>query len=839
MWLMASLVAWASDPVLQSPESRLPVGAIARVGDARMTRPLRSAEIHFITPDGRFVVISTFSNNANRPPVEWWDLQSFRRVPPPFRLRADERIVAITAAGITTMSDRGYELRDPASGAVRFRLPPNEELPSHLMPNFATDGTLAIARSYEGKVILFRKAADGSCVATVLKDMIISDIWSMAASGKAFVWHDETDVKRYDTATGAIRTVAKLTELLNVVASLDISPDGERICLVKRDRNYDMPAEAAIYVGDDPKPIPLAEPMNANEPFQRVRFTGDGRTLVNLNAYRGSYGWSSVTGESVWFSKSEHVSRMTIGHDGSRILMVDSNGSLRLVDPRRGAELTPAVPRFGEFDLVRWVGPNLAIGTVRGEVDAGTVEVPGKIYRWDPMTGTPPTVVRLDPKTSWSVEAIAADGQTVALSRAVSDKIHFQIRPLEGGGPIAEWAESTADSPFVGPWTPDGRRLIARRDLQTALFTGDGQRPIVTFQSGKLPRRNADEGWGPRRVAVSPDQRLVYSIPSSYQLAAFELATGQPRFTVTIPGSDTRRNYGPSGFGLALAGNGRRLVVENQGQVTAIDATTGRIDRHFDIPSRRRSSESPPIALSHTGRWLATVRADVNDIAIFDLEADRIEPTTTFRGATGTIAGLAFRPDDAALLSVSTDGTAVTWDTSKLKPIDDRHHASPEQWWADLAGDGLRAGTAMAARQRSAPAETIAVLRAKWAVPVGLDPGELARAVADLDAGDFRVRQAAQQLLRHHIEQAEASLRPLANSARSAEVRMQARMLLDDLDGPDRNADRVRWGRAIELLERLATPEAVAELKRIAAGPVYLRTTREAKAAMGRLTKRH
>ena len=61
--------------------------------------------------------------------------------------------------------------------------------------------------------------------------------------------------------------------------------------------------------------------------------------------------------------------------------------------------------------------------------------------------------------------------------------------------------------------------------------------------------------------------------------------------------------------------------------------------------------------------------------------------------------------------------------------------------------------------------------------------------------------------------------------------------LLERLDGPVIGADDLRMLRAIEVLERIGTPEAKELLGRLAKGAPGARLTAEAKGSLARLTK--
>jgi hypothetical protein len=116
----------------------------------------------------------------------------------------------------------------------------------------------------------------------------------------------------------------------------------------------------------------------------------------------------------------------------------------------------------------------------------------------------------------------------------------------------------------------------------------------------------------------------------------------------------------------------------------------------------------------------------------------------------------------------------------------------------------------------------------------------LARRIADLDSGDFAVRHQARAELEALGEAAEAALRRVLKESPSAEVRRQARELVDKIRvGRARpSGGRLRPLRAVEALEQAATPAARRLLAELARGEPGAGLTREAKAALGRLAGR-
>jgi hypothetical protein len=76
-------------------------------------------------------------------------------------------------------------------------------------------------------------------------------------------------------------------------------------------------------------------------------------------------------------------------------------------------------------------------------------------------------------------------------------------------------------------------------------------------------------------------------------------------------------------------------------------------------------------------------------------------------------------------------------------------------------------------------------------------------------------------------------LRDALRQSPSAEVRRRAARLLDQ-----RPADEAAAARALEVLERLDTPDTRGILETLAKGAAEARLTRDAKATLGRLTRK-
>jgi hypothetical protein len=109
--------------------------------------------------------------------------------------------------------------------------------------------------------------------------------------------------------------------------------------------------------------------------------------------------------------------------------------------------------------------------------------------------------------------------------------------------------------------------------------------------------------------------------------------------------------------------------------------------------------------------------------------------------------------------------------------------------------------------------------------------------VADLDSDEFSRRKAASARLRELGIGANGVLREALSAGPSPEQRRRVEALLKVLEQPLRG-ESLREVRAVTVLERIGTAEAVGLLRELAGGDVAAHLTGEAKASLGRLGKR-
>jgi hypothetical protein len=159
--------------------------------------------------------------------------------------------------------------------------------------------------------------------------------------------------------------------------------------------------------------------------------------------------------------------------------------------------------------------------------------------------------------------------------------------------------------------------------------------------------------------------------------------------------------------------------------------------------------------------------------------------------------------------------------------------------WSQLVGDE-DAATYQAMQQVVGQANhAVAFFEARVNKLSSLDEPRLAKLVAELDSDDFAVRERATEELVGGNELVEKALRKvLKEKTLALEAKRRLEQVIDTMGNRPAGDERRRRQAALEVLERIGTPEAKQALKAFADGPAEADLTREAKAALERSAKR-
>jgi WD domain, G-beta repeat len=223
-------------------------------------------------------------------------------------------------------------------------------------------------------------------------------------------------------------------------------------------------------------------------------------------------------------------------------------------------------------------------------------------------------------------------------------------------------------------------------------------------------------------------------------------------------------------------------------------------------------------------------------VSLWDARDGRSLPP--LRGHNDFPLSLAFSPDGRRLISGSNDTTGLVWDVADLPPPRPRVHLSPtdlDAAWASLADADARAAYAALLNLTDDPAAAVPFLRERLKPAAAADAARVQQLLADLDGERFADREKATAALASMDTQAEPALRQLLAGNASAESRRRAEQLLARLEGPLTDAERLREIRAVEALERMATPDARSLLAALAGAPADSRFVRDAKTSLARI----
>jgi hypothetical protein len=303
---------------------------------------------------------------------------------------------------------------------------------------------------------------------------------------------------------------------------------------------------------------------------------------------------------------------------------------------------------------------------------------------------------------------------------------------------------------------------------------------------------------GSQAVAFSPDGKWL----------ATATERGRSRLWDVAAGKEIRR-FGYAGdpvFCIAFSPGGRRIAGGTYAGVRVWEAATGReIYRHDPLGSPPSS-----VAFSPDGEWLAFANNQGATLARIPVLAKR-------KGLTPR--KLPPRVGKPVTL------TAAQW----------------EKLWAGLADEdaakAYRAHLTLAAASEQTPRLIARRLRPAPLV-TREQQARIERLIADLENRRYAVRRAAARELEEMNELAEPFMQKKLASLPSLELYRRVQSLLKKWERQDPGPRQLRDLRALEVLERIGTPQAVRVLKTLARGAPPARLTHEARAALGRLGDR-
>ncbi|MFP4052755.1 MAG: hypothetical protein ACLFV7_02705 [Phycisphaerae bacterium] len=404
--------------------------------------------------------------------------------------------------------------------------------------------------------------------------------------------------------------------------------------------------------------------------------------------------------------------------------------------------------------------------------------------------------------------------------------------------------------------------------IKTVQFGNAGESFYVATQRGEVNGWDTDSGktvynhklhrgrqyfYG---VRLSPDACFLGTIRNQ-EVTIFKLAT---KGTVMLPMS-SRAIYGQQ---CAFSPGGDLFAWPTTSGVTVVEVISGR--EVASLSRGRTGSRTGAMSFSHSGRYLAAGLPD-GSLGVWDLYLGRRVKTLQGhrrdkgggknqgrsrmingrviyiggRGGAGTgIAHVAFSPDDKRLVTTGTDSTAMVWDLQGAlgKQADLAADIDLGACWDTLAYPDARDAYEAYSKLNAAGSDAVTFLAEKLRPVKRPSPEVVADSIDALDSEDYRQREEAYANLDELGPMVREEVSAALKDPPGAEVKRRLARLLANMDSPLVSSPGVlRELRAIRVLQRNGSDEAMAVLKSLTGGLKTAPQTSAAKEALRQLQK--
>jgi WD40 repeat protein len=864
----------------------LPDGAVARAGTIRWRTGTTVAFAAFL-PDGK----SVLSVGDDRIVRVWEfpsgkELRRFDKTPTVAVkgvavatriIRSAGIAVALSADGKTLAcnfaTDNAIFLWDVASGKVL----PSIKVSNNARGGVVLGGTMALDFSPDGKLLAVLNSEGNIQVWDWANDKEVQQlgkksdvrfggfnqrgVLAFAPDGKHLVSFALTidnnmvvsAFKVWDTATWQEAVSIPVANNGGFVSAAGFSPDSATLAFVDTDGTVKLVETTTgkmIKTMEGPK-LPIGRAGTT------LLFAADGKTLFQRNALMTSVReWNLATGTDARMLGADPKERrpggnaaaasMTMAPDGKTLVLTGQDQMIHFIDVASGKELESPAGKghLGSVDFVRFSPDGNQLWTSQS--------LGSTLHRWE--AGTAKELGETAGLTVGFRPALSADGRFIATLAPDRGAIHI----LDSvSGKTVHNIPSKADNDLREMvLSPDGKYLALRSRLNQNIELVDTQAGkrlhLFAIITGDPPRGavlQAPVVIAPAGMLFAPDGKTFASYSEPDKLALWEVPTGKKLKVVALPQNLVGL------FPAAWSPDSRCLAFDTRdGNVVLCELATGSVRHVFGkvkqmvkdnlvgvAPPNLRSGLAVPdggkVAFSPDGSLLMLGSVD-RAVHVWDVTSGK--EVANFPGHIGGITSVAFAPDGRRVASGSTDTTALVWDlpqTAAKPPLVALNAEEVDaRWQALLDGDASKAFAAICALAAS-PKEAVAVFKDRLQPAPPLDAEKVQKLLVQLDSDKYKERQQASTELIKLGERVVPALDKLMASQPALDLQRRIEVLLERLAGPKLMGESLRAVRAIEALERIATPEARELLAQLAAGAPGAMITVASQAALERLPK--
>jgi RNA polymerase sigma factor (sigma-70 family) len=618
------------------------------------------------------------------------------------------------------------------------------------------------------------------------------------------------DILEQEVATGL--EVRKLPGQLPSINGLARSPDGKRF--YSRMRGDPTILEWDVATGKELR-----------------RLAADARKGLPLQ----------TDGNEIW-----HAS-LAVSPDGRLLATAGEGAVIRVYDLATGKETFTDDDHVYPPNAVFFTPDNKALWTWSGD---------GAVHQWDATTGK--AIHRVTVNADASVLAISADGVHFA---SQLDDGSVVLNELSTGKQLGQFGKTGLGNALLA-FSTNGRKLA---------FGNVAEENTAIFDVPPKGNANCVIGGVPKNKArpiklinptflLSPDGSTFVAHSEENKLGIWETTRGRLLHQID-PILPSKMYFMHNYF--AFSPNGRTLaaIKIQRASVLLFETLTAKERcRPFEAKPqqegvsqllnwghawpndeiRGKSLTTPSgnhrLAISPNGCLLACVDDLDHTVVLWDVVQGKIASRLAVE--PGSVRAVAFSPDSKRLATTGNDTTVLLWDVAKVAPlavtVKRMDRGDLDQCWQELASaDAAKAWKAICDLS-AAQTDAVAWIGEKVQPAVPIDGKRAQELIGKLDDAQFKIRElAAAELFKLGEQVVPVIDKALAvNPALETVKRLET--IRDKFIGVPPGGEKLRVLRAVEVLERIGTPEARHVLQALAAGAPSALVTKAAEAALKR-----